>query len=60
MIADLLGNILYIEGILLSVPVAVAFCYQEELSATAFIASAAVCLLVGAMLQSHEPRDKRI
>ena len=60
MIAYLLGNILHIEGILLSVPVLVAFYYKEELSATSFIASAVVCLVVGAVLQSREPKDKRI
>ncbi|WP_458408380.1 TrkH family potassium uptake protein [Anaerotignum sp.] len=60
MIAYLLGNILHIEGILLSVPVIVAFCYKEEFSATAFIASAVVCLIAGAILQSREPGDKRI
>ncbi|MBR5590204.1 MAG: TrkH family potassium uptake protein, partial [Anaerotignum sp.] len=60
MIAYLLGNILHIEGILLSVPVLVAFYYKEELSATSFIASAVVCLIVGAVLQSREPKDKRI
>ncbi len=60
MIAYLLGNILHIEGILLSVPVVVAFCYREELSAASFIAAAVVCLVVGAVLQSHEPKDKRI
>ena len=60
MIAYLLGNILHIEGILLSVPVIVAFCYKEELSAASFIASAVVCLVVGAVLQSREPKDKRI
>ena len=60
MIAYLLGNILHIEGVLLSVPVAVAFFYREEYSATSFIASAVVCLLAGAVLQSREPEDKRI
>ena len=60
MIAYLLGNILHIEGILLSVPVVVAFCYREEYSATSFIASAVVCLIAGAVLQSREPEDKRI
>ena len=51
MIAYLLGNILHIEGVLLSVPVAVAFFYREEYSATSFIASAVVCLIAGAVLQ---------
>ena len=60
MIAYLLGNILHIEGVLLSVPVAVAFFYREEYSATSFIASAVVCLIAGAVLQSREPEDKRI
>ena len=60
MIAYLLGNILHIEGILLAVPIVVAFAYKEELSATAFIASAVICLIVGAVLQSREPKDKRI
>ncbi len=60
MIAYLLGNILHIEGILLSVPVVVAFYFREELSATSFIAAAVVCLVVGAVLQSREPEDKRI
>ncbi len=60
MIAYLLGNILHIEGILLSVPVVVAFYYKEELSATSFIAAAIVCLIAGAVLQSREPEDKRI
>ena len=60
MIAYLLGNILHIEGILLSVPVLVAFYYKEELSGTAFIAAAVVCLISGAVLQSREPKDKRI
>ena len=60
MIAYLLGNILHIEGILLSVPVVVAFCYREEYSATVFIASALVCLITGAVLQCREPEDKRI
>ena len=60
MIAYLLGNILHIEGILLSVPVVVAFYYREELSGAAFIAAAVVCLIAGAVLQSREPKDKRI
>ena len=60
MIAYLLGNILHIEGILLAVPVLVAFCFQETLSATAFIASAVFCFIMGAILQSREPEDKRI
>ena len=60
MIAYLLGNILHIEGILLSVPVLVAFYYKEEFTATAFIASAIFCLVAGAILQCREPKDKRI
>ncbi len=60
MIAYLLGNILHIEGILLSVPAMVAFYYKEELAATGFIAAAVVCLIAGAVLQSREPKDKRI
>lgn len=60
MIAYLLGNILHIEGLLLIVPVAVAFGFREELSATAFIASAVVCLIAGAVLKSREPKDVRI
>ena len=60
MIAYLLGNILRIEGILLSVPIVVAFCYKEELSGTAFIAAAVVCMVAGAILQCREPEDKRI
>ena len=60
MIAYLLGNILHIEGLLLSVPVLVAFVYKEELSATSFIAAAVTCLIAGAILQSREPENKRI
>ena len=60
MIAYLLGNILHIEGVLLSVPIVVAFYYKEELSGTAFIAAAVVCLVSGAILQCREPEDKRI
>ena len=60
MIAYLLGNILHIEGLLLSAPILVAFYYREELSGTAFIAAAVVCLVAGAILQCREPEDKRI
>ena len=60
MIAYLLGNILHIEGILLSVPVVVAFFYREEISGAAFVAAAIICLIAGAILQCREPEDKRI
>lgn len=60
MIAYLLGSILRIEGALLVVPVMVAFCYKETLSATAFIATAVLCLIAGAVMSSREPEDKRI
>ncbi len=60
MIAYILGTIIRIEAVLLSVPVCVAFWYQEEAEATAFAAAVTACLMAGAVLVSREPKDKRI
>ena len=60
MIAYILGSILRIEGVLLIVPAFVAFWYQEEQAAVAFIATITACMMVGAVCVSREPENKRI
>ncbi len=60
MIAYILGNILRIEGLLMIVPTAVAFLYKEEKAATAFIATIVICMIVAAVAESREPKNKRI
>lgn len=60
MIAYILGSIIRIEGVLLVLPTFTAFWYQEEQAAVAFIATITACLLVGSVLISREPQNKRI
>lgn len=60
MIAYILGSILRIEGALLAVPTFVAFWYQEEQAAVSFIATITICLMVGTVMVSREPENKRI
>ncbi|MGN0135124.1 potassium transporter TrkG [Anaerotignum sp.] len=60
MIAYILGNIIRIEGILLAIPAFTAFWYKEGQAAVAFIATITACLIVGAVLVSREPKNKRI
>ncbi len=60
MIAYLLGSIIRIEGVLLTLPTAVAVLYQEQQAAVSFIATIVACLLVGTVLISREPKNKQI
>ena len=50
MIVYLLGNILRVEGLLMLVPVIAAVCFLEKTAATALIASAGLCLIIGTKL----------
>ena len=60
MIAYILGSIIRIEAALLAVPALISVWYQEALAAAAFVATITACLLVGAVLVSREPKNKRI
>ena len=60
MIAYILGNIIRIEGALLAIPTFVAFWNKESHEAIAFIATITACMMVGALLISREPQNKRI
>ena len=60
MIVYLLGNILRVEGLLMLVPVIAAVCFLEKTAATALIASAGLCLIIGTAIGSREPENKRI
>ena len=60
MIAYILGNIIRIEAALLAVPAFVSIWYQEAKAASAFVATIIACLMVGTVLVSREPENKRI
>ena len=60
MIAYILGNIIRIEAALLAVPAFVSIWYQEVRAASEFVASIMACLMVGAVLVSLGPENKRI
>ena len=60
MIAYILGNIIRIEAALLAVPAFISIWYQETKAASAFVVTITACLMVGTVLASREPENKRI
>lgn len=60
MIAYILGSIIRIEGALLAIPAFVAFWYKEQRAAVAFLGTITACLLVGSLLATRKPKNKRI
>lgn len=60
MIAYILGNMLRLEGLLMVVPTGLAFYHGETSSLHAFLGTITVCLVIGAVMLSREPENKRI
>lgn len=60
MIAYILGSIIRIEAALLAVPGFLSVWYQETHAAAAFVATITACLMVGSILASRKPENKRI
>lgn len=60
MIAYILGNMLRLEGLLMVVPAALAFYHGEVPALKAFLTAIAVCAVIGTVMESREPENKRI
>ena len=60
MISYVLGSLLRIEGILMSIPMVLAFVYGESAAQKAFLITVVVCLALGTLIRHKEPENKSI
>ena len=60
MIAYVLGSLLRIEGVLMAVPLVLAFAYGEKTAQQAFLISVLLCLALGTVIRYREPENKSI
>ncbi|MBR4113998.1 MAG: TrkH family potassium uptake protein [Anaerotignum sp.] len=60
MISYVLGSLLRVEGILMSIPMVLAFVYGESAAQKAFLITVVVCLALGTLIRHKEPENKSI
>ena len=60
MISYVLGSLLRVEGILMSIPMVLAFVYGETAAQKAFLITVVVCLALGTLIRHKEPENKSI
>jgi len=60
MIAYVLGSLLRIEGVLMGIPMVLAFAYGEGPAQKAFLISVLLCFVLGTLIRRREPENKSI
>lgn len=60
MIIYILGQLMRVEGLLMTVPMGISFFYKEKNGAIAFVITSAVLVLIGTVISANQPKNKDI